>query len=148
MTTVRHPAGRLAHARPSTGPCSGAGRWRWAVHLALLPPLVCLPYWLGYVPLTFTSSDEKGGVLYPALIAQLSGLPWSGLDTAILGALPKPLEPLSQTTGPMLSLSGFGAPGPVAVTGLGLLIGVVIVAGPAIVRRRAWISNRVLSRFR
>jgi hypothetical protein len=53
--------------------------------------------------------------LYPVLIAQFRGLlPWTSLDTTIVKSLPQLLEPLSQTTGPMLSLSGGGAVGPVA----------------------------------
>ena len=88
-----------------------AGRGRWAVHLGLTPTLFCLPYWLGYAPLTFTSAETSGGVLYPLLLRPLRGLPWSELDTFILRVLPKPLEPFSQIPGPILSLSGSGASG-------------------------------------
>jgi hypothetical protein len=92
----------------------GASYLRWALHLGLLPPLFFLPFWLGYAQLSFTSAGPTGGVLYPVVIAKFRGLPWTSLDTAIVRSLPQVLEPLSQTTGPMLSLSGFGAVGPVA----------------------------------
>jgi hypothetical protein len=111
-----------------------AGRLRWAIHLSVLPSLVCLPYWLGYATLTFTSAGASGGVLYPWLIAPLRGLPWSELDTMILRAIPHPLESLSQTPGPMLSLSGMGGVGPVSMFVLGFIIFAGIMWGPAISR--------------
>jgi hypothetical protein len=125
-----------------------ARRWQWAVHLALLPPLFCLPFWLGYAPLTFTSAGDQEVVLYPWLVRSLGGLPRSQLDPIIYRALPKPLEPLSQTTGPMLSLSGFGPPGPVIITLIGLLLGLAVGFGPVLVRHRAriaaWVRRQVL----
>jgi hypothetical protein len=123
-----------------------AGRWRWAAHVALLPPLVCLPYWLGYAPLTFTSAGGGDAVLYPRVIGVLRGLPWSELDSAILRAGPKPLEPLAQTPGPMMAISGFGAPGPVAVTVLGLLAGLAVLGVTEAVRRRERIRRVIVGR--
>jgi hypothetical protein len=108
----------------------GLGRVQRAIHLGLTPCLFCLPFWLGYAPLTFTSAGDTEGVLYPRLLMVLRGLPRSDLDTAIVRALPKPLEPLNQLPGPMMSLSGFGAVGPVVMLTLGLVIGVAIVWGP------------------
>src|SRR5262249_36151402 len=55
----------------------GAGWWRWAVHLGLLPVLFFLPYWLGYATFTFTSVGPSGGVLYPWLLYRFGGrFPW------------------------------------------------------------------------
>jgi hypothetical protein len=125
-----------------------AGRWRWAAHVALLPALLCLPYWLGYAPLTFTSGGETGGILYPRLIIEFRGLPWSELDTAILRALPGPLEPLSQTPGPMTSLSGLGAPGVVAMSGLGLIAGLAVILTTEAVRRREQFRRWLVTRTR
>ena len=112
-----------------------AGRVRWAIHLGLTPMLLCLPYWLGYAPLTFTSAETSGGVLYPWLLRPFAGLPWSEIDTSLLRALPKPLEPLSQVPGPMLSLSGFGSVGPTAMLVIGAGVAVVVLWGPKAVRR-------------
>jgi len=112
----------------------GAGRTRCAIHLALVPTLLCLPYWLGYAQLTFTSAGPGGGVLYPFLLLLLRGLPWSDLDTMILRNLPQPLEPLSQTPGPIMSVSGSGGVGPVGTLVLGLVVFAVIHWGPVLLR--------------
>jgi hypothetical protein len=125
-----------------------AGRWQWAAHVALLPALLCLPYWLGYAPLTFTSGGETGGILYPRLVIEFRGLPWSDLDTSILRALPSPLEPLSQTPGPMMSLSGLGAPGVVAMTALGLIAGLAVILATEAVRRRKQLRHWLVTRTR
>jgi hypothetical protein len=112
----------------------GSGRVRWAAHVALLPALFCVPYWLGYCCLTFTSLGPSGGVLYPWLLIQLRGLPWTRLDSLIVRRLPPALEPLSQTPGPMMSLSFFGGPGPTVMALLGLAVGLAILGLPAAVR--------------
>jgi hypothetical protein len=113
----------------------GSGRLRWAVHFGLVPVLFVLPYWLGYAPLTFTTARQSGGVLYPTLLVKFRGLPWTPLDPVILRSLPRPLEPLSQTPGSMMVMSGFGAVGPVAVLGIALAIGGLIAGGSRLVRR-------------
>ncbi len=46
----------------------GCGRVHSAIHIFLLPILFCLPYWLGYAALTF-SSASSGGILYPTLLS-------------------------------------------------------------------------------
>jgi hypothetical protein len=114
-----------------------SGPFGWAIHLGLLPMLFCLPYWLGYAQLTFTSLGPSGGILYPWLLGGLRDLPWTSLDRAIVQDLPQPLEPLSQTPGPMLSLTIFRGPAPVgmAVLGLGVTLAVFIV-GEMIRQRR------------
>jgi len=122
----------------------GAGHVRWAIHLGLLPILFCLPYWLGYAPFTFTSAPS-GGVLYPGLLRSVfHGLPWTSIDTTIVRSLPKPLEPLSQTPGPMLALAFMGGLGPVAVTGIGLALAVTVFTVGEVRRRleRAKMQDR------
>jgi hypothetical protein len=123
----------------------GSGRVRWAVHLGLLPVLFCLPYWFGYAQFTFTSAGPSGGVLYPWLLAMLRGLPWTRLDTAIVRELPPVLEPLSQTPGPMLSLTNFGGPGPITAVGLGLAAGLAVFLADAMFRRLRAAPPRQLS---
>lgn len=128
--------------------------WRRRLHLALLPLLLMLPYFLGYASLTYTSAGPSGGVLYPWLIVwfRIDGWRWPTLltqlltpsfDYALLDLLPKPLVHLSQPLGPMLSLSGWGAPGLIAV----LLCGAVIYLAPSGPRRllRAWRARRTPS---
>ncbi|HYT90208.1 MAG TPA: hypothetical protein VEL76_15985 [Gemmataceae bacterium] len=114
----------------------GGGFCRWAVHLGLVPILFCLPFWLGYAQMTFTSAPS-GGVLYPQLLRQFPSVPRTGLDRPILRSLPQVLEPLSQTPGPMMSLSGGGGPAPVGVTLLGIGIAGLIVAAGIAQRRLA-----------
>src|SRR5438876_364621 len=92
----------------------------------LLPILFFLPYWLGYAQLTFTSAGPSSGVLYPWLLVWFRGLPWTSLDTTIVRSLPQILEPLSQTPGPMLSLTFFGGVGPVAATVMGVILGLAV----------------------
>ncbi len=111
-----------------------AGRARWASHLGLTPTLFCLPYWLGYAPLTFTSAGPTGGVLYPFLLLPLHHLPWSDFDPVLLRALPRPLESLSQVPGAMLSVTRYARVGPVAVLTLGGLVMAAILCGPSLVR--------------
>jgi hypothetical protein len=113
----------------------GSGRLAWATHLALVPPLFFLPYWLGYAQLTFTSRGPSGGVLYPWLLARCRGLPCTGLDAAVLGQVPPVLEPLSQTPGPMMVLTVFRGVGPVSVAGLALALWVLLFGGGEVVRR-------------
>jgi hypothetical protein len=64
----------------------------------------------------------------------LHGLPWSDLDTMILRNLPQPLEPLSQTPGPMMSISGRGGVGPLATVALGLVVFAALNWGPVLFR--------------
>jgi hypothetical protein len=115
----------------------GPGRICWGIHLGLLPTLLFLPYWLGYAQYSLTSAGPSGGVLYPWLIIWLSplrDLPWAAADGAIVQWFPRPLEPLSQTLGPMWSLSRFGTVGPVSTMTLGVVIFAAVVYGPRAAR--------------
>lgn len=108
--------------------------WRKCAHVALLPLLLMLPYYLGYATFTYTSAGPSGGVLYPFLIAGLRGGPclWPWL----VMVLPKPLEHVSQPLGPMLSLSGGGGPGVVVCLLAGAAAGLAIFSLSSIVRHR------------
>jgi hypothetical protein len=112
-----------------------SGRSRWAIHLGLVPTLLFLPYFLGYVPYMFTSAFPAGGVFYPYVLLWFRRLPWTGLDTWLLQFAPQFFEPLTQQPGPMLAVTGMGGVGPVATTVLGVLIGVVIL-GAGLVQQR------------
>lgn len=115
---------------------TGAGSERWAVHLGLVPVLFFLPYWLGYAPLTFTSLGPQSGVLYPHLLLGFRGLPWTSLDTTLVGYMPQVFEPLSQMPGPVLSLTSFGGGGPVAIVVLSGLLGVAVFLGHSFLATR------------
>jgi len=98
-------------------------RWKLAALLALLPVYFFMPYWLGYAQWTFTSVGPSGGILYPYLIAPFRGLPWTPLDPLIMRNIPQPLEPLSQTGGPMMGMTNFGGPAPITVAAIALAVG-------------------------
>jgi hypothetical protein len=114
----------------------GAGPVRWAIHLALLPVLFLAPYWLGYAQWTFTSVGPSGGVLYPHLLLHARSLPWTSWDTRIVQNLPQVLEPLSQTSGSPMVLSGAPAAGPCLVLAASAVLAIGI---PVIVRlKKSW----------
>jgi hypothetical protein len=100
-----------------------SGPLAWGIHFGLSPVLFFLPYVLGYARLTFTSTGPSGGVLYPWLLLGFSDVPWTRLDTSIMGHIPQILEPLNQSAGPMWVLSVHGGVGPVAVLAMGTLLG-------------------------
>jgi hypothetical protein len=127
----------------------GSGRLGWAIHLGLLPTLFFLPYWLGYAWTTFTSIGPSGGVLYPWLLGEFGGLSWTALDRAIVRTLPQILDPLSQTPGPMMSLTFFRGPSPVAALMLGVLLGSTLYWGKLVrrlIRLREEIQLRIEKR--
>ena len=111
-----------------------AGRGRWAAHVALLPALFCLPYWLGYASLTFTSAYDSEVVLYPRLLISIRGLPWSELDTAILRRCRSHSNRSPRRRGPC-SRCPDSAPGPVAIAVIGLVAGLMVIIGTEIIRR-------------
>jgi hypothetical protein len=98
-------------------------KWKWSLHLALLPLLLFLPFYMGYAAWTFTSVGPSGGILYPWVIVWFRGIPpWTPVDRWLLEHFPKVLEPLSQTLGQWLSYTGGQPLGLVAA----MVIGVVI----------------------
>jgi hypothetical protein len=82
-----------------------------------------------------TSAYPSGGIIYPAIVARLPSLPWTGLDTWLLDHSPKILEPLWQPTGPCLSLSGGQSVGPVTTVVSGLILALTVFFVPVILRR-------------
>jgi hypothetical protein len=109
--------------------------WRWALHLGLVPVLLMLPVYLGYATFSFTTAGPSGGVLYPWLVFWLPGGSCNPLDQWILERLPQVLEPMSQSIGTPMVLSGFGMYGPTAAVGLGLVVALV-AWGIAFMRQR------------
>ncbi len=114
----------------------GKRLWVWCIHLGLVPLLLLLPYYLGYCSWTFTSAGGGGGVLYPRAIIWLGGIGfWTSLDIWVLQNLPKILEPLTQSTGPMIVVSGGGLPGPVSAMVVGAGIALLTLATCAAIRK-------------
>lgn len=101
-----------------------AGRLAWSLHVGCLPVLLFVPWLLGYAPATFTSLFPAGGIVYPFILIPFRGLPWTKVDTVIVEHMPRLLEPLSQLSGPWMAVTGMGAPGPLAIVGVGLVLGV------------------------
>jgi hypothetical protein len=114
----------------------GGGRWAWAVHTALIPPLLLLPYFLGYCAWIWTSAGPCGGVVYPFVLDELRPLPWTSLDSRLIRHVPQVLDSLTGPLGPMLSLSGGRHAGPVAAISLGLVLGAAVFAIGSAWRRR------------
>jgi hypothetical protein len=84
-----------------------------AIVAAAVYLLILTPYFLGYCPWSFTSAGPSGGVLYPIILfSTRSRSEWTEIDQALLQSIGYPLEPFSQTPGPMSSVSGMGAPSP------------------------------------
>ena len=133
MSLHRHefsaPLSRLATGFDET--------WEFQRVVGLLPSLLFLPYFLGYVPFTFTSAFPAGGVFYPYILVWFRGLPWTSLDAWLLRSAPQLFEPLTQHPGPMLAVTGMGGVGPVATCGLGVVIGITIFGSGS-----AWRSVR------
>jgi len=103
----------------------GKSRIACSMALTFALPLLLMPYYLGYVPWTFTSAGPGGGALYPMLII-FFGKPswgWTVLDRGLVEVLGQPLEPLNQLPGPMWSVSGMGAPAPSFTLAVGLVLG-------------------------
>ncbi len=111
------------------------GRWSGAVHAALLPPLLLLPYWLGYCTWTYCSAGPGGGVVYPSILEACKPLPWTEMDGKMIRNIPPLLAPLAGPLGPMLSTSGHRSAGPTAVAGLGLGLGVLVFVLGTVLRR-------------
>jgi hypothetical protein len=101
--------------------------WSWAIHAALIPPLLLLPFYLGYCGWNYTSAGPGGGVVYPSILDACRWVPWNSLDLALIRHVPQVLARLTGPLGPMLSLSGSSHAGPIEITGLGLLLGSVVL---------------------
>jgi hypothetical protein len=109
------------------------GRWTWTIHVALLPPLLLLPYYLGYCEWNYTSAGPGGGVVYPFLLDAFRWLPRTAVDTVMIRHVPQVLAPLTGPLGPMMPVSGGRSVGPLAAVCLGLGLG-ILVAGPGTLR--------------
>ena len=116
-----------------------APQWRLWLHVGLAPFFLFLPWFLGYCGLALTSAGPVGGVLYPWVLVLFQWLgPYLGTpDMWLLQTMPKPLEWLTQGTGPMMSLSGMGCIGP-----LGSLLVGGLVGGAAFEARRRYLLWR------
>jgi hypothetical protein len=112
----------------------------WSIPIGAMPFLLFLPYYLGYATYCFTSAGPVGGVLYPHVLVPFrnSPLPWTQADIWVVQNMPHPLVGLTQTTGPMLSLSGGGGAGPLGAITLGAFLGVCIVAIKVMIPKLAW----------
>ena len=101
----------------------GKGWAATSIHMGWLPFLLLLPYFLGYATWTFTSAGPSGGVLYPYAILPFREISFlGGIDSWCWEAFPKTLEPLSQLLGPMLAVSGMGAPGIASTIAVGIIV--------------------------
>jgi hypothetical protein len=98
-------------------------RWYWRV--ASAPFLLCLPFFLGYAPMTFTFGPS-GGFVYPIYLALASFpmkiVPCSALDSFVWQFFPSILSSLSQVPGRPAAATFMGCVGPVSSLGFGLLL--------------------------
>ncbi len=106
----------------------GGGRWSWSIHLGLLPPLLLLPYHLGYCAFMYTSLGPGGGAAYPWVLWASWHLPWTDLDSAIVSWIPQILAPLTGGDPQAMSMSGGRRAGLLAGVILGLLLGAAAFA--------------------
>jgi len=99
--------------------------WWKAISAGLAFPLLFMPFFLGYCPWTFSSAGPVGGALYPWIIVLFSGCSWgmTPLDGLLIKGSGLPLEPLSQSPGPMWSVSGMGGMAPTFTLVIGILVG-------------------------
>ena len=114
-------------------------RWTWAVHAAMIPPLLMLPYFMGYCAWSYTSVGPAGGIVYPLILDVFPSLTWFSFDNVIIDSIPRVLAPLTGPLGTMYSVSGRGGPGPTAVLCLGLVLGSVVIGCAPAVR---WLRGR------
>jgi hypothetical protein len=100
---------------------------RRAIHAAVLPLLLLLPYYLGYCAWNFTSARSTGGVVYPYLLDALMPLPWTPIDQALIQYVPQVFTALTE---PIRHISlfpeGDRSAGPLAALGLGLVLGAAV----------------------
>ena len=110
------------------------GVWAWAAHFALLPLLLLIPAYLGYVQWIDSYKEPFGGAAYSMVLGQLRDWPlaefWASWDAEIVKLFPPVLHPISQSCYPAQPHAGFLGPTAAAImgvyTGLAvLLIGVL-----------------------
>jgi hypothetical protein len=99
-----------------------------ALHLAALPLIFFLPFYLGYATFSLTSAGPTGGIVYPFLLRLTGGGRSNSVDRSILEYLPRILEPLSTPIGSPMALSGRGFPGPTYALTVGICIALAYVA--------------------
>jgi hypothetical protein len=116
-----------------------SSRWRWAIHAALIPPLLMFPYFLGYCAWNYTSAGPGGGVVYPYILNEFRPLPWISFDSTLIKFFPQILARLTGPLGPMMTISGGRHAGPAAVGLLGLGLGLAVLAYCYVIE---WISRR------
>jgi hypothetical protein len=108
------------------------------LHLFLAPLLLFAPFFAGYAPLSFTFGPS-GGFVYPfyLLLAgiPLQLLPCTGLDEALLEAVPRTLELLSQLPGPPAAITFYACVGPIACLVAGATISSAYLVGRTVLRR-------------
>jgi hypothetical protein len=103
--------------------------WKqWSLRMGLLPLLFVLPAYLGYSTFAFTTSNNRGGVLYPFLVPILRSDNCSQFDLWILRHTPQLLEPISAGIySPVYGIKGF-RPGPTSVIQTGLILAAITAA--------------------
>jgi hypothetical protein len=112
----------------------------WGIHFGALPLLLMLPYCSGYADWTFSSAGPSGGISYPLAIAWSRDFPvWTSADEWVLLHFPKVLWPLSQSLGPMLSVSGGHGLGPFTASLSGGMIAIAIPSVVVLARRTGFL---------
>lgn len=110
-----------------------AGPLGWGFHVGLLPMVILLPGFLGYVDLTFLGSYPPQGVVYPYVVWQTedvveaAGLDHYAGDGAALNFLPRPLERLSVSE-PWLNPTDCVSVGPVSTLMFAMVVGGIVAA--------------------
>lgn len=110
---------------------------RWAIHWALLPLLLLLPFYLGYGFAAVAGNELCGEVVYADLIRCLPEAELSELDRSILDHIPhllgsvrpKIVQPISVGASPIsesLLRSKVGLVAPSVAISLGLCLGLVV----------------------
>jgi hypothetical protein len=120
------------------------GAVQFAVHLAFVPLLLFVPFYLGYCGWCFTSIGPRGGILYPWVLMQFRPLAKSTpLDEWLLGRLPQVLAPMTQSPGPIMSIRGGQSFGPSAAMLTGAIIFFAVWAPCVLIAERRAANRRV-----
>src|SRR5262245_17440252 len=109
--------------------------YRCALHLGLVPWLLCLPFWFGY---SSGGRDDSvlgtGGVLYPELLRPLGWIPWTPLDSDAASHFPNPLSMLSAPPGHSMEFALVNK-NRVSIVGVGVISLLLIGIGALFARR-------------